>query len=43
MPYTKQKATSILRHYLLKELHEYLTVEGEEPNTETYELRAVHA
>ncbi len=27
----------------IKELHEFLTVEGEEPSTETYELRAVHA
>ena len=27
----------------VKELHEFLTVEGEEPTTETYELRAVHA
>lgn len=25
------------------ELHEFLTVEGEEPSTEAYELRAVHA
>jgi predicted RNase H-like HicB family nuclease len=27
----------------IKELHEFLTVEGREPSSETYELRAVHA
>lgn len=27
----------------IKELHEFLTVEGKEPTTETYELRAVYA
>ena len=27
----------------IKELHEFLTVEGEEPTLESYELRAVHA
>ena len=27
----------------IKELNEFLTVEGEEPSTEVYELRAVHA
>jgi predicted RNase H-like HicB family nuclease len=27
----------------IKELHEFLTVEGKEPISEEYELRAVHA
>lgn len=27
----------------VKELHEFLTSEGKEPTSETYELRAVHA
>jgi predicted RNase H-like HicB family nuclease len=27
----------------IKELHEFLTVEGIEPSTESYELRAVYA
>jgi predicted RNase H-like HicB family nuclease len=27
----------------IKELHEFLTVEGKEPATESYELRAVYA
>lgn len=27
----------------IKELHEFLTVEGKEPVSEEYELRAVHA
>jgi len=27
----------------IRELHEFLTVEGQEPTLETYELRAVHA
>lgn len=27
----------------IKELHEFLTVEGKEPSSEAYELRAVHA
>ncbi len=27
----------------IKELHEFLTVEGKEPASETYELMAVHA
>lgn len=27
----------------VKELHEFLTVEGKEPTLESYELRAVHA
>ncbi len=27
----------------IKELHEFLTVEGEEPSAASYELRAVHA
>ncbi len=27
----------------VKELHEFLTIEGKEPTSETYELRAVHA
>jgi predicted RNase H-like HicB family nuclease len=27
----------------IKELHEFLTLEGREPTLETYELRAVHA
>ena len=27
----------------IKELHEFLTVEGKEPTTESYELRAVYA
>ncbi len=27
----------------IKELHEFLTVEGKEPISESYELRAVHA
>lgn len=27
----------------IKELHEFLTVEGKEPGSEEYELRAVHA
>ncbi|GAN32194.1 MAG: type II toxin-antitoxin system HicB family antitoxin [Candidatus Brocadia sp. AMX2] len=27
----------------VKELHEFLTIEGKEPTSEPYELRAVHA
>jgi predicted RNase H-like HicB family nuclease len=30
-------------HLSIKELHEFLTVEGKEPVSETYELRAVCA
>jgi predicted RNase H-like HicB family nuclease len=27
----------------INELHEFLSIEGQEPTSETYELRAVHA
>ena len=39
----KEKSEVYSAPLSIKELHEFLTVEGKEPESESYELRAVYA